>query len=368
MKKINVLIFLISLVVISCKPAKYTDLADGMYADMETNKGDILLKLEFEKTPITVANFVSLAEGQNGFIADSLKGKPYYDGTVFHRVIPNFMIQGGDPLGTGSGDPGYKFGDEFPKDSIGELLLKHNSAGILSMANSGPETNGSQFFITHKDTPWLDNKHSVFGNVEKGQDVVELIVQNDTIRSLEIIKVGKAAKAFKASEVFLQYYNAYVMKKVEKEEMKKLAIKTALWRFNENLGGAIELPSGLKYVITDTKNGSFPKNGDIVKVNYAGYFADGELFDTNDAEIAEKNGALNKQKATQNGYKPFEMEYGPEARLITGFSEGLQKMRYGDKAILYIPSHLAYGTQGAGHTIPPNADLVFEVEIVQSEK
>jgi len=175
MKLLKLSILILSLIVVSCKPAKYADLADGLYANLQTNKGDILLKLEFEKTPITVANFVSLAEGSNDFVTDSLKGKHYYDGTIFHRVIPDFMIQAGDPLGTGTGDPGYKFADEFPKNAKDSLILRHSRPGILSMANSGPISNGSQFFITHKETPWLDNMHTVFGNVEKGQNVVDSI-------------------------------------------------------------------------------------------------------------------------------------------------------------------------------------------------
>ena len=175
MKLVKFIIGTFLLLIISCKPTKYADLEDGLYANMETNKGEILLKLEFEKTPITVANFVSLANGTNKQLADSLKGKPYYNGVAFHRVIKTFMIQGGDPTGTGEGNPGYKFIDEFPKDSIGGLLLKHNKPGTLSMANSGPTTNGSQFFITHKETSWLDGKHTVFGNVIEGQSVVDSI-------------------------------------------------------------------------------------------------------------------------------------------------------------------------------------------------
>ena len=221
MKKNHILILIMATLISSCKPTKYADLADGLYANMETNKGDILLKLEFDKTPITVANFVSLANGTNDFVTDSLKGKPYYDGTIFHRVINNFMVQCGDPLGTGSGDPGYKFMDEFPKKNGDSLILTHSKSGILSMANSGPETNGSQFFITHKETPWLDGKHTVFGNVEIGQNVVDSIVKNDTIKSIEIIKIGKSAKSFKASKVFTNYYTAYLAKKSKKEEMKK---------------------------------------------------------------------------------------------------------------------------------------------------
>lgn len=172
-----------------------SDLEDGLYAKISTDKGEILIMLEFDKTPVTVANFVGLSEG---VIENSAKekGVHYYDGLKFHRVIANFMIQGGDPLGTGSGDPGYKFQDEFAPD------LRHDKAGILSMANSGPNTNGSQFFITHGPTPHLNGKHTVFGHVVSGQEVVDAVRQGDLMNSVEIIRVGKAAKAFDASAVF----------------------------------------------------------------------------------------------------------------------------------------------------------------------
>lgn len=357
------------LLVVSCKPVKYTHLGDGLYANLETNKGDILLKLEFDKTPVTVANFVSLANGTNNFVADSLKGKPFYDGITFHRVIADFMIQGGDPTGTGSGSPGYKFKDEFPKDSAGNLLLKHDKAGILSMANSGPITNGSQFFITHKETSWLDGKHTVFGNVIEGQSVVDSIVFNDTIKHVEIIKIGRNAKKFKAAKEFINYFENEKAEKSAKEDRLKSVISKTKATFAKYLPKVVELPSGLKYVITHASNGSFPKKGVKVKMNYAGYFADGRLFDTSYKDLAKEYEVYDGRKDDRGGYSPFTTVYGPDARLIPGFKEGMQKMRIGEKALLFIPSHLGYGSQGAGGgAIPPNTDLVFELELVELAK
>ncbi|RXP47065.1 peptidylprolyl isomerase [Lutibacter sp. HS1-25] len=367
MKNTYVLIIILSLIISACKPTEYAHLNDGLYANLETNRGEILLKLEFELTPVTVANFVSLAEGTNDFVVDSLKGKPYYNGTIFHRVIPNFMIQGGDRLGTGEGNPGYNFNDEFPKYVGDSLVLKHAKAGVLSMANSGPNSNGSQFFITHKETPWLDGAHTVFGNVESGQQVVDSIVQYDTIKKVEIIKVGKAAKSFKANKVFSNYYKVILEEKIKKDKALKVALAATMKKFNENYPKATEYPSGLKMVIVETKNGQKPKVGNKVSVNYAGYFSDGKLFETSIAEIAKAYGVYDAKRDQKNGYKPFTIEYSPEARLIAGFSEGLQQMKIGDKAILFIPSHLGYGKQGAGGLIPPSTDLVFEVELMDKQ-
>ncbi len=168
---------------------------NGIYAKFHTTQGAILVKLTYDLTPGTVGNFVGLAEGNLDNDAKPM-GKPYYDGLVFHRVISDFMIQGGCPLGKGTGGPGYQFDDEFHPS------LKHDAPGVLSMANAGPGSNGSQFFITHVATPWLDNKHTVFGNVVEGQDVVDAIQQGDKIEQLEIIRVGEEAQKWNAIEAF----------------------------------------------------------------------------------------------------------------------------------------------------------------------
>ena len=361
-------ILALAVIIVSFKPTKYADLDEGLYADMITNKGDILLKLEFEKTPITVANFVSLAKGMNTEVEESLKGKPYYNGIIFHRVIKDFMIQGGDPTGTGSGNPGYKFKDEFPKDEKGELLLKHDKPGILSMANSGPTTNGSQFFITHKPTEWLDGKHTVFGNVIKGQEVVDSIAKFDTIKNIEILTVGKLAKKFKAAETFSAFMESFKKESENKEFKIKEAIKRTKWKFDQHTPGLTELPSGLKYIITETKNGETPKTGAKVKVSCAGYFPDGKLFYTNYKKVAKDFLQYSEATDKQGSYEPFESVYGPKAQLIPGFREGLQQLKVGDKALLFIPAHLGYGAQGSGKVIPPNSDLVFEIELVELVK
>ena len=310
---------------------------DGMYAKFETSKGDIYLMLEYKKTPMTVANFVGLAEGK---ISNKSKaeGVPYYDGLKFHRVIPNFMIQGGCPLGTGTGDPGYKFPDEF------DSSLKHTGPGILSMANAGPGTNGSQFFITHVKTDWLDGKHTVFGHVVEGQDVVNKIVGNDTINKLVILRKGAEAEAFDAAKVF-ESEKATAGAKAEakaKQEAEAMAAANAaaLKRF-EN---AKTTASGLKYIIENEGAGDSPKATDKVSVFYRGTFLNGIQFDGN------------------IGQSPISFGLN---QVIPGWTEGLQLMKPKGKAVFYIPYQLAYGANGYPGVIPPKSDLIFEVELLK---
>ena len=306
---------------------------DSMQAELTTSKGKILIELEYKKTPMTVANFVGLAEGK---IPNNAKApaEPFYDGLKFHRVIDDFMIQGGDPQGTGRGGPGYNFPDEFHPD------LNHSGPGILSMANSGPSTNGSQFFITHKDTPWLDGKHTVFGRVVSGQDVVDAIEQNDIIESVKIIRTGVSASNFDASSIFKEKQDYYQKlenekKKAQEEEMKKLT------------EGAKETSSGLKYIITKQGSGPRPKQGQTVSVHYAGYLTDGSKFDSS----FDRN-------------QPIEFPIGT-GRVIKGWDEGIMLLNVGTKAKLIIPSDLGYGPRGAGGVIPPNATLIFDVELLE---
>ncbi|CAM3664905.1 ppiB protein [Flavobacterium saliperosum S13] len=355
--------------------------SEGVFADIETNKGKITLKLEYKKTPVTVANFVSLAEGKNSIVKEELKGKPYYDGLKFHRVIKDFMIQGGDPLGTGAGDPGYKFKDEI------DATLKHSKGGILSMANAGPGTNGSQFFITHKETPWLDGKHTVFGEVTQGMDVVNKIEQNDQIIKMTIIRKGKEAKKFDAAKVFADYYAnkaeddkkfAEAQAELQKKQAELDAAKDK--EYNEKFGAVIQAKkaefeklkatatktaSGLQYVITKKGSDKKPAAGAQVQIGYAGYFENGKMFDASFEDVAKAYGKHDPMRAQQGGYNGFPFTYGNKTGLIPGFIEGLENMNSGDRAVIFIPSALAYGQKGAGGIIPPNTDLIFELEMTE---
>ncbi len=369
MKKLNLLFLaLITIAFYGCNE-KYPDLQDGVYAEIVTNKGTTVAKLYHDQTPMTVANFISLAEGTNTMVDSAYIGKKYYNGIIFHRVIKDFMIQGGDPNGTGSGDPGYKFPDEIV-DS-----LTHKSKGILSMANSGPDTNGSQFFITLKETPWLNGKHTVFGEIVIGQDVVDSIGAVKTgprdkpmneIKMLEvnIIRKGSDAKAFDTEKAFDEKIKVIEAEKAEKERKQKELFDKTGAKFAELKEKATKLESGLAMMYENQGNGEKPKLTDTVQIWYAGYFADGKIFDTNIEEKAKEYGVYDERRAAlRGGYDPMPMPYSPDARMIPGFREGVLKMKVGDKATLFIPSHLGYGERGAG-PIPPNSDIVFEVELV----
>lgn len=352
----------------SCKD-KYSDLKDGLYAEIQTTKGEIVLELEFEKTPVTVANFVSLAEGKNAFVTEAMKGKPFYDGLKFHRVLQNFMIQGGDPLGTGSGDTGYKFKDEITD-------LRHDKPGTLSMANSGPGTNSSQFFITHVETPWLDGKHTVFGHVVKGMETVNKIVQDDGIVAVKIIRKGDAAKKFDAVKTFDNYFRteAENQKKqaeldAQKNEMYKQQFKAEIDNklafFDQSRKTAVKTNSGLQYLITEKGKGKKPAAGIPVFIHYAGFLEDGTLFDSSIESVAKQFGKYDENRAAQNGYSPLPFQAGRKDGMIPGFIEGLDKLSFGDKAVIFIPANLGYGPAGAGGVIPPNANLIFEVQLLE---
>ena len=356
MKKINLLLIFFTTLILGCDQ-QYPDLDNGLYANVETNKGEIMLQLELEKTPITVANFISLAEGNNPKVDEKFSGKKYYDGLIFHRVIPDFMIQGGDPMGTGSGGPGYEFDDEFTD-------LTHNGSGILSMANAGPGSNGSQFFITHKETPWLNGKHTVFGKVVDGQAVVDSIAQNDTIQKISIIRKGSDAKRFDAPKVFSNYFEEKVKKDREKVEKEAAMMKLSQEKFNTQKTKASTTASGLQYFISEKGAGPKVTTTNKVSAHYAVYFSDGILLETSDLATAEALDRVDPSRKAADAYQPITANVSPDAAMIEGFKEGLRLLNVGDKATLFLPYQLAYGENG-NQAIPPRSDLIFEVEIIE---
>jgi len=305
---------------------------NGIYAKFNTAKGAILVKLTHDLTPGTVGNFVALAEGN---MENKVKpqGTKFYDGLNFHRVIPDFMIQGGCPQGTGTGDPGYKFDDEFHPS------LKHDRPGILSMANSGPGSNGSQFFITHIPTDWLDNKHTVFGHVIEGQDIVDAVEQGDALKTIEIIRIGEEANNFNAIEAFIGLKGARlkrdaILRAESEAKMEKLA------------AGFEKTESGLRYQFIQKGEGKQAEAGKTVSVHYEGSLENGKVFDS-----------------SYPRKKPIAFKLGI-GQVIEGWDEGIALLKVGDKARFVIPSDLGYGSRGAGGAIPPNATLIFDVELM----
>lgn len=316
--------------------AKTPDLDNGLYAKIQTNRGDILINLAYKEAPLTVINFAGLAQGTKK--NSVLKNKPYYDGLKFHRVIANFMIQGGDPLGNGTGGPGYKFQDEFSS-------LKHDAPGILSMANAGPGSNGSQFFITHTPTPHLDGKHTVFGKVVQGIAVVNKIKKGDKIKHIEIIRIGDEAKKFLTDEnSFVTQQNKY--KNSEKSD--ELADKKTFEDFvKSNYPASKKTDSGLYYQVLVQGNKDQAKIGDTITAHYILTLTDGK-------EIANSRTSNN----------PLTAKIGV-GKLIKAWDEMIPTMKVGERRILIAPYHLAYGKAGAGGVIPPKATLIFDIELLK---
>jgi cyclophilin family peptidyl-prolyl cis-trans isomerase len=385
MKK-GIYILAILFLVIGCQSAKYKDLNDGLYAEIQTNKGDILLELYTDAAPMTVANLISLSEGNNNKVADSLKGKKFYDGIRFHRVVNNFIIQGGDPTETGTGTAGYRFGDEFTKDENGALLYKHNDAGILSMANGGPESNGCQFFLTHRPIPNLDGKHTVFGKtivnsvqlsalkhqfkdslkLKKSIDslrmsVVNNIVQFDTINTIEIIRIGSEAKSFDAAEVFDAEMLSYAQNQKSRKEQEAGAEVARYAKYLEDKvtflakmkeGKAVKTSSGLRILMLE-KNPSGKKivTNKPIKAHFTLYTADGLQI-----------------QSTKESNQPFVFQLDDAQKpMITGFKEGVKNMRVGEKVRLFIPYYIGFGEAKYG-PFPAKSDLVFEIEILEIGK
>ena len=347
MKLKFILFFLLNSIIFSCNN-QYNELEDGVYAEINTSLGTILIQLNYKETPVTVANFIALSKGTHPDVKQDFKEKKFYNGLIFHRVMDKFMIQGGCPLGNGSGNPGYTFDDEINPN------LKHDKAGILSMANSGPATNGSQFFITEVPTPWLDGKHTVFGQVISGIEIQDKISnvktaianrpENDVIiNSVNIIKIGESANNFDEVSVWINEEPKLEKRRIEIEKAKREELTKQLEKLSK---GYTTTNSGLKYkILVSTKNKK-AVNGNNVKVHYTGKLMDGNIFDS----------SLRRNL-------PFEFKIG-EGRVIRGWEEALQILRVGEKASFIIPRNLAYGPRGAGGVIPPNATLIFEIELL----
>jgi cyclophilin family peptidyl-prolyl cis-trans isomerase len=383
-KALTALVVLLVLVNISCQES-YPKLDDGLYAEFVTSKGTMVAELYYEQAPVTVANFVALAEGEHPLVGEEYKGKRFYDSLTFHRVVNNFMIQGGDPTASGSGNPGYRFPDEF----IPELI--HDKPGILSMANSGPDTNGSQFFIMEAPWPSLNNRHAVFGQIVEGMAIhdsisnVEVInpkarnhkpVEDVIIEKVNIIRKGSSAKGFKAPKVFEEEMpkikERQAQLKAEAEEKAKELAKLAKADFikkNEELDGRrIESPTGMVMIFTKEAGGIKPTPEQRVNIDCAGYFENGELFWTTWKEVAEKNGKYDEQQEKAGYYAPFTMPFNETATLVPGFREAMLNMKVGDVARVFVPSYLGYGASGRKPVIPPNTNLVFEVQLTSIAK
>jgi peptidyl-prolyl cis-trans isomerase A (cyclophilin A) len=326
----------VALAILAALPAaaQSTALPDGLYAEIRTERGTIVCSLEYQKAPMTVSNFVGLAEGI--LKANGAAGRKYYDGLTFHRVDAGFVIQGGDPKGNGSGGPGYEFPNETRPD------LRHDAPGVLAMANAGPDTNGSQFYITMKPAAWLDGGYNIFGHVVQGMDVVKAIKVGDHIIAVRILRVGSAAGAFSVTQ---QSFDALVAKaRTTAEERKKMARTDALAQIGKKWPKLTTTKSGLMFEVLKQGSGGSPGPTSQVSVNYTGTLLDGKVFDS-----------------TSSRGKPASFQVN---RVIPGWTEALVTMKRGEKVRLVIPPELAYGAQGYPGVIPPDSFLVFEVELI----
>lgn len=373
------------LFIISCTSEKYKDLEAGIYAEVETNKGNILLKLYAEDVPKTVANFIALVEGTNSKLSDSLKGENFYDGIIFHRVMPNFVIQAGGFTTEGIKSAGYLFGDEFPRNKNGEVIYKHDDQGVLSMANGGPKTNSSQFFITHRAIPHLDGKHSVFGRAVinslelkelqkehrdtlslknaieiKRMAVVNSILQKDTIITIKIIRRGAKAKDFNASEIFDLEAAAFAKSqedkvkeenKIEEERYAIYLAKKKAFLIEKQEIKAKKTGTGLRILKLKETNGKKVNASKKVTANYTLYIADGK-----------------RMQSSEDLGKPIIFDLNDKQKpMISGLREGILSMRVGDKSRFFIPYAIGFGNKTFG-PFPVKSDLMFEVEILKISK
>jgi cyclophilin family peptidyl-prolyl cis-trans isomerase len=310
-------------------------LPDGLYAEIVTDRGTIICQLEFEKAPMTVSNFVGLAEGT--IAANGVTGKRFYDGLTFHRVEKGFCIQGGDPQGNGSGGPGYEFPNEVRSD------LKHDAAGVMAMANAGPNTNGSQFYVTLGAASWLDGGYSVFGHVVQGQDVANAIQIGDHMKSVRILRNGAKAGAFTVTQ---KGFDALVARaKAGLEDGRKGAKAAALADIRKKWPKLATTKSGLMYEVLKKGTGKdSPAASATVSIRYKGMLVNGKVFADTTADDAET------------------VEIGRMA--IKGWAEALVTMKRGETRRLVIPPELAFGSGGYGNLIPGDAFVVFDLELV----
>ncbi len=320
-----------ALLVVSCFGPR---LPDGLYAELQTTKGTITISLDYKLAPLAVTNFVGLAEGK---ISSTAGGKPFYNGLTFHRVVKGFIIQTGDPTGTGSGGPGYTFPDEIVPS------LRHDAPGIVAMANRGPNTNGSQFYITLEPAPWLDGHYTIFGRVVHGMDVVRSIVQGDVLKQVRIIRVGSEAKAFTVDQASFDRLREAALEHLREasaaREAADLAVIKAKWP------GAVESSDGVRYIIERRGSGALtPRPGSEVTISYVGELLDGKQF----------------ASTTQDG-KPLTFRLG---QTIRGLNEMLLTMHKGERRLVIVPPQLAYGDNGVPGRIPPDSYLVFNLELL----
>lgn len=319
------------------KELKAIEGKDGVFAIMETSKGSIVLELFYDKTPLTVINFAGLSEGT----LDAAKGKPFYDGLTFHRVIADFMIQGGDPEGTGRGGPGYRFADECLPE------LTFDKPGYLAMANAGPGTNGSQFFITHVPTDWLNGKHTIFGQVvnAESQAVVNKVAQGDKIIKVTIVRQGADAEKFTATQA--DFDKAAAEAKTRAAEAKKAANAKKIAEVEKKFPGYNVDENGIYW--KTTKEGNGPKIGGRKNVacDYKGYLVDGTVFD----------------QSAGRGPLEFVTDGG---QMIPGFDIMVQDMKVGEKRTIVVPSDLAYGDRGYPGVIPGGAYIAFDITLVRA--
>jgi peptidyl-prolyl cis-trans isomerase A (cyclophilin A) len=323
---------MLAALIVSCK---HSDLPDGLFARLVTSKGDIVIGLEYEKAPLTVGNFVGLAEGK----LDAVKGKRFFDGLSFHRVVPDFVIQTGDPKGDGSGGPGYEFPNEISSE------LKYDTEGVVGMANAGPGTNGSQFFITMKAVPQLDGGYTVFGKVVKGMDIVKNIAQGDKLMKVEVIRNGSAAKAFKADQKAWNSREAPLVASIKKAAEGRRAADLAA--IKQKWPDLVPDADGIFQKTIGAGAGATPKAGQTVSVRYKGMLIDGKVFDQSDFH---------------GGPVDFQVGVG---RIIPGWDKVVMSMKRGEKRMVVIPPELAYGSRGTpGGPIGPDSFLAFEIELV----